>query len=101
MGKRDAYEVSIEEHLRNSIEVCFEGLCLKLKWLGGVGFPDRVILLPGGRVIFVELKRPDGRKGPLQPWWANTLTRLGFHHEWIWSHAGVDRFVESLCRLKT
>lgn len=97
MDKRDSYELSIEEYLRHWIEDSLGGLCLKLKWLGGVGFPDRVILLPGGHVIFVELKRPDGRKGPLQPWWAATLKRLGFRHEWIWSTAGVSRFVETLC----
>ena len=36
------------------------------KWIspGEVGVPDRIVILPGGRVIFVELKRPgrsDGR----------------------------------------
>jgi hypothetical protein len=89
-------EAPIEEYLADEIVDWHDGLCLKLKWLGGIGFPDRVILLPGGRVIFVELKRPGGRKGPLQPWWADTLKRLGFRHEWIWSHAGVDSFLDSL-----
>lgn len=33
------------------------------KWVcpGETGVPDRIIILPGGRVIFCELKRP-GRK---------------------------------------
>jgi hypothetical protein len=31
----------------------------------GRGRPDRIVTLPGGRIIFVELKRPD--KGELTP----------------------------------
>jgi len=36
------------------------GRCEKVTVLGSRGFFDRLILLPGGRVIFAELKRPRG-----------------------------------------
>lgn len=30
----------------------------KVQWIGRVGAPDRVVIMPGGRVVWVELKRP-------------------------------------------
>lgn len=55
------------------------GLCLKWVCPGWSGVPDRILLLPGGRVIFAELKRPKGGKvRRLQQWWRDTLRKLGF-----------------------
>jgi hypothetical protein len=36
------------------------GRCEKVTVLGSRGFFDRLVVLPGGRIIFVELKRPTG-----------------------------------------
>jgi hypothetical protein len=33
---------------------------------GSAGWPDRLVLLPRGRVAFIELKRPGGALTPLQ-----------------------------------
>ena len=67
-----------------------KGLCLKWVCPGFAGVPDRIILLPGGRVIFAELKRPEGGKvAPLQAWWSRKLGELGFHHVLINSKAGI------------
>lgn len=38
------------------------GLCIKVQAVGRRGFFDRIVVLPGGRVYFVELKRPRGGK---------------------------------------
>ena len=55
------------------------GLCLKWVCPGWSGVPDRILLLPGARVFFAELKRPKGSKvSALQAWWRKTLARLGF-----------------------
>lgn len=55
------------------------GLCLKWISPGASGVPDRIVLLPGGRIAFAELKRPrGGRVSALQRFWARVLTRLGF-----------------------
>lgn len=37
------------------------GLCLKWACPGVRGAPDRIVFLPGGHVLFVEVKRPGGR----------------------------------------
>jgi hypothetical protein len=90
-------EEVVESHLVKVIEDGLDGYCLKLKWLGGVGFPDRTILLPGGRIAFAELKRPKGgRKGPLQGWWREMLHKLGFKCEFLKTIAEVDAFVAFL-----
>lgn len=36
-------------------------LAVKLEKDGHVGIPDRVFIFEGGRVLFVEFKRPDGK----------------------------------------
>lgn len=57
----------------------YGGHCLKWVCPGWTGVPDRIILLPGGRIRFAELKRPKGgRFSPMQQWWERRLTALGF-----------------------
>lgn len=61
-----------------------DGKCLKWVCPGWLGVPDRICLLPGGRIIFVETKRPQGgTRGAMQKKWAEWLTALGFIHRWV------------------
>jgi hypothetical protein len=76
-------EKSIEQRLRKRIiEVIPGALCLKLVCPGFTGVPDRLILIPGpplgGRVIFVETKRPKDKERPRQAYVQQLLTRMGF-----------------------
>lgn len=76
-------EKDIEAKLRQMVEK-HGGKCLKWVCPGWTGVPDRIILLPRGRVIFVETKRPKGGKiAPLQEKWREWLTRLGFQHYFV------------------
>ena len=55
------------------------GRCPKWVSPGWSGVPDRLVLLPGGRIIFVETKRPKGsRVAALQKKWKAWLEELGF-----------------------
>lgn len=44
------------------------GLCYKFTSPNLPGVPDRIVILPGGRVIFVELKAETGRLANIQKW---------------------------------
>lgn len=69
------------------------GLCRKWVCPGWAGVPDRIVLMPHGRIYFVELKRPDGgTRSALQQWWADKLTELGFPHWWILTANDVKCF---------
>ena len=54
------------------------GLCPKWISPGLNGVPDRIILLPGGRIAFAELKAPGKTPRPLQRHRIDQLRKLGF-----------------------
>lgn len=54
------------------------GLAVKFVSPGWDGVPDRLVLFPGGRVAFVELKAPGKKMRPLQVRRAKQLNALGF-----------------------
>lgn len=71
-------EKEIEAKLKGMVEN-YGGFCLKWVCPGWTGVPDRIVLLPGGCIHFVELKRPEGgRLSAMQRWWHNKLRSLGF-----------------------
>lgn len=41
------------------------------------GVPDRLAVMPGGRVFLVELKTEAGKLSPIQGVWHNRMRRLG------------------------
>lgn len=82
-------EKDIEKKLRAMVER-HGGLCLKWVCPGWSGVPDRIILLPGGRVIFAETKRPKGGKVErLQKWWRERLQKLGFWAVVVWDDENI------------
>lgn len=68
------FEKDIEQFLIKEIEK-LNGRCDK--W-GINGEPDRIVMLPGGKVFFVELKRPKGKLSKLQIEKHKRLRVLGF-----------------------
>lgn len=65
------------------------------KWVspGYRGVPDRLVILPGGRTIFVEMKAPGKPLSPLQAKWAVDLRKMGHQVFKIDSHEDIDRFI--------
>ena len=64
MPVKGVKENTIEEELVRRVRA-IGGIAEKTTVIGRRGFFDRVVVLPGGRVIFVECKRPIG--GRLSP----------------------------------
>ena len=54
------------------------GIAPKFTSPGFDGMPDRLILLPNGKIAFAELKAPGKKPRPLQEARHNLLRRLGF-----------------------
>ena len=70
-------EKAIEQKLRNAVKAV-GGLCPKFVSPGFDGMPDRIVLLPGGKVGFVEVKRSGCKPTLLQESRHGLLRRLGF-----------------------
>ena len=72
------------------------GLCLKLDSSMKKGIQDRLVLLPGARVWFVELKRPTGgRVSVLQKVWKVRVERMGFPACVIRNETELDSLIET------
>lgn len=90
--KNNQLEKDIEKALREMVEQ-HGGLCLKWVCPGWAGVPDRIILLPGARIIFAETKRPKGgRLSELQKWWLSKILALGFNAWVIWNEDHLEGF---------
>ncbi len=88
-------ESTIEKRLITAVK-SRGGLCIKLpaRWYRGI--PDRLVLLPGARVIFIELKRPGGTTSKHQLMWSNLLSRLGFRSVIIEGPDQLKEFIYAL-----
>ncbi len=86
-------EKLLEAGLRRKV-VALGGMCDK--WTGTPGAPDRIVMLPGGRVIFVEMKAPGGRLAKIQEKKHRDLRALGMDVRVLASKEAVDAFIEEV-----
>ena len=70
-------EKSIEQELVKEVKKR-GGICPKWVSPGFDGVPDRIVLLPGRKIAFVELKAPGKKPRPLQVKRMRQLKSLGF-----------------------
>jgi len=81
-------------------------LVLAVKSMGGIapkfvspgfdGMPDRLILFPGGRIAFVEVKAPGKKSRPLQLARHRLLRDLGFKVYVLDSVAGIKTILSDM-----
>ncbi len=69
------------------------GKALKFTVPGVRGVPDRIVLLPGARAVFVELKAPGEQPTPLQVKRAAEFRAMGFPVYCVDSILAIDKFM--------
>lgn len=90
--RESAVEGRLTEMLRER-----SALCLKFVSPGNPGVPDRIVLLPGGRVVFVEVKAQGGQLGALQERQIARMRGLGADVRVLKGMEQVRGFVEEVC----
>lgn len=81
-----------EKKLKREIEGV-GGLCYKFTSPGRQGVPDRVCIIPGGHVVFVEMKQENGSLRPLQRAEIARMKERGADVWVVYGNTGVDAFM--------
>lgn len=68
------------------------------KWVspGNSGVPDRLVILPDGLTVYVEMKAPGKPLQSLQESWKRKLLKRGHRHYKIDSNEDIDRFIREV-----
>ena len=94
-------EQSVEQYLRRRVEA-LGGRCEKFIPDVRRGWPDRVVLLPAGVLVWVETKRPvGGRVSGAQRVAHEDLRRLGQDVRVICTREQVDEFIEEMKKARS
>lgn len=88
-------EKAIEKKLREKIKK-LGGLAIKFFALSFTGFPDRIVLMPGGRIWFVETKSTGKKPEKKQLIIHAMLRRLGFSVWVIDTQELLDEFFQEV-----
>lgn len=72
-------ESPIERYLVKIVRTVLKGECLKFTSPGRRHVTDRLVLLPGRRIWFIELKQPGAKPRPGQVRFHGVLNTLGFN----------------------
>lgn len=88
-------EKYIESRLRNEVKK-LGGIAIKFLPISFNGLPDRIVLMPGGKLSFVELKRPGKVPSAIQFFVMAKLIKLGFKVLVINSIESLNEFIKSI-----
>lgn len=88
-------EKEVEKKLVTVVQM-MDGVAVKFVSPGFAGMPDRLVLLPGGRMAFVEVKRPGEKPRPLQKARHRMLRRLGFKVYVLDSVEKIERIIDEI-----
>jgi len=85
-------EATVERSFRDRLR---KTGCLVYKFVspGNDGVPDRIVITPGGRVIFVELKTERGELSDIQRYQIRRIRDHGQDVQVLYGKDDVDRFV--------
>lgn len=85
-------ESSLEAHFYRTVRMTLGGSVYKMAPTVK-GMPDRLVLLPGGRMYLVELKTLTGTKSPSQNLWHQRAAQLGTVVHTLYGRTQVDQWV--------
>lgn len=88
-------ESSIESYLVRGVKER-GGLCYKFVSPGNPGAPDRIVITPSGRIIFVELKTEVGRLAKIQKWQRREMEKRGADVRVLYGMDEVKEFLREV-----
>ncbi len=88
-------ESEIERWLVNQIKD-LGGIADKFVSPGNPGVPDRIIVMPSGRIIFAELKTEIGRLSGIQKWQRQRYQKLGVDYRVVKGMKAARELVKEL-----
>lgn len=88
-------ETVVERRLKSRVEK-IGGMCVKLPPVSHSGLPDRIVFLPDGRTLLVELKAPGGSVRPVQRAMFDRLSLINHPVVVLSSLDEVDDWIDTL-----
>ena len=88
-------EKEVEQKLVRTVKT-MGGICPKWVSPGTDGMPDRIVLLPGGRIAFVEVKAPGQKPRPLQLARHKLLRELGYKVYFLDDPGQIDAMLREI-----
>ena len=89
-------EKTVEKELCDRVKNELGGWALKFVSPGQNGVPDRIVLVPYGRIYFVETKAPGKKLRKLQMYVCGLIKQLGFKVLRIDTKEKVEDFVKEV-----
>lgn len=93
-------EKTVEAYLVERVRA-LDGEAYKFTSPARASVPDRIVVLPPGRIYFVELKRPGGKPTRAQAREHERLRALGADVRVLDSREAIDVFVQEIRRCPT
>ena len=92
MMKASLTEKQIEKKFCKAVKLA-GGIALKFSAQFKAGVPDRIVLMPKGKIYFVELKRENGVVSEIQKHVFEEFEKLGFQVHVIKSVKMIEEFI--------
>ena len=85
-------EKNLDRILRETVKK-IGGWSIKIEPIHISGLPDRLLLLPGGRVVFVEVKTAGKKPTPIQKYVHKRLRKIGFSVYILDKHELINQII--------